>query len=298
MIKLFDWVRKFFKWALSKKGKTFFSILNKFIIAAASIATVVVVILTKQTLNEIQKQRIIANQPELVINSEIPFGMLTKIEFDVDTFDRITTYTYNNKIDTNHIKIKFSNQWYILRFDWLNDFEFPIANIGLGMAKDIKLDWYFDTLKIMHYYNDTFKTFRPIQKMIKGDGRVSFISHNDTIYQKEWDRRDFVKYILPSSDNNNILYLKIPEIYLQLWSFLEICKYLHYDFIEYSLRKKEDICPPLFLHISYNDINQMTYNKQYKVVVKSSFMSLGTDLHLTMSNSRILFDEIEYEDDK
>jgi predicted membrane protein len=65
------------KKSICKKFDFIFSLL----VAAGSLGTVIAVIITYYTLKEIQKQRIKANQPELVINNGI-IGLMVNVISD------------------------------------------------------------------------------------------------------------------------------------------------------------------------------------------------------------------------
>lgn len=279
-------MKKFWKWIKSSNGKIIFTIIT----ALASIATIMAVFLTRATLIEIQKQRITANQPELVIDTEVPFGLYFRLEFDADTFRGIIIYSYNTKIDSNHFYLKSVDDWYIKRYNLGNDFKFNLINVGLGVAKNINLTWSFDTVLIQQYYNDTFKIFVGIDKILKRGHKIGFVSFNNIVEIHNWDKNLPIKYILPSVGDNNIKEIKMPEVYTQLWAFIELCK-LHYDSEVSSIHWSDDIFPPLLLNMTYEDINGVTYCKTYKIKINKGFTYAGGRVLVAAEGSKVSFSE-------
>ena len=70
---------------------------------------------------------------------------------------------------------------------------------------------------------DTLNAFIGLDKMIHNNGYVYFVTPIDTIKLYPFDEDYPNRFILSGNFENNHVPFKLPEIYIQLWSFMELC---------------------------------------------------------------------------
>ncbi len=309
---------------MKKSTRNKFNFAFSLVAAIGSLGTVIAVILTYCTLKEIQKQRIQVYLPELIIDNEFAFGMLAKIDYqsyywgdiltnrqkrERENADTVTKnpylifYTSNNEIDTNHIKVKNIFDWSLTGGIHYNSFSFRLSNIGLGVAKNIKLDWSFDTLKVKKHY-DTIQNIKGVREIVFYSKNVFLrtdkgvdIKLDDKYYNEDIT---FIKYLISAeNEDKNSIEIKLPIIYLNIWSFLHISNDNYFNYFvnpnfsieefEFYRTHLEEFYPPLLLKISYLDINNIEYTKKYKITILSGYKNKW--YASSFLNSKVQFEE-------
>jgi hypothetical protein len=86
-----------------------------------------------------ENQRIEAYKPYVVINNSVDFLLYSRIIIYREDVPFVEYYSSNNEIDTNIFSNLPNKQWFIKSHNF-NSLTFSLNNIGLGPAKDIKLN--------------------------------------------------------------------------------------------------------------------------------------------------------------
>lgn len=172
-----------------------------------------------------------------------------------------------------------------------NSFVFNLTNIGLGVAKNISLLWSFDTLKVIKIFNDN----KPIPYL----DSIKFENSNFLFFDKE-NKNNYsefshlldnkINYVLPINNSNETVNCKLPYLYLKLYSCYEILS----NFIQLKSELTKQIkgeFPPLHLKITYNDIGNNRYAKNYVINIKNEGGS-GAEFQLKMMK-KIQFEELD-----
>lgn len=288
----------------------------KFITGVGSLGTFIAVIITYLTLAEIRQQRIIGNKPELTIIPRVPINILAKIELKeytstgdssihqikkgtkMDIFKGITTYTFNDKINTDHIKVNDSlsrksfnfmrlKDWKFLNYNQLNDFQFSVYNIGNGVAKNVNLQWSFDTIKMEQEFHEKADNSIIYKGMIHSRGQIFIATPKDTVKLLSNDIKDIKAFILSGDKDRNKMEFKIPETYIKLWSLRVAIIYFSNSMMYQSIimsptimkdheglypfhnidENLESLWPWLYLKVTYMDINENHYEKKFKIII-------------------------------
>lgn len=253
--------------------------------------------ITDLTLKEMQLQRIKAYEPDLVINTTIPFGIYADFGSSADGLIDLETYSFNDIADTNHIgKVKSGLGFWTKDYDVSNDCQIPLTNIGLGNAINVRLRWNFDTLRIIHYYNDSLRENVPGIKNIAVDRKYGININNQHV--NSLSDITYFKYVY-STAKNNFQIIKIPEVYLKLWVLGEYSKFIY---IESKIRNCptcwRDLSPPLYLRVTYSDVNGKDYEKNFKFSIDRAPYTMASGEYFYFENASLTVREVPSEKKK
>src|ERR1035437_1882252 len=150
-----------------------------------------------------------------------------------------------------------------------NSFNLKLHNIGLGVAKDIKLTWSFDTLKIITILNNN-KPIPFIDSIVYSHKKYIFYDKKDTNYYYEFGDvlNNRINYLLPSRDSKDIAKANLPYLYVRMYSFYQILN----AYIQQTSHLEKEVIgefPDLYLNISYLDISNNKYKKWYRIIIKT-----------------------------
>lgn len=213
--------------------------------------TLLAVIVSLLTINEMRKQRVNSYHPD--INMANFSFYVYKGDF-VEGIDSIILYKFKDKQDED------------ITITGYNELKMDINNIGLGVAKDVIWYWQFDLEKAEKKVCNNNKVVWE-----KGDPFLSISSKELNIlwtyYIEESNSGGFINFILPYSNENRKTEIEIPSYYIDMyWLYMvnELC------LIKPDSPFKPEF-PPLVLNIDYTDI----YARR---LVKTFMFNLAFDL--------------------
>lgn len=209
-----------------------------------SIANIVTTIVAIVTITEMWKDRKAARQPELIIRNNEMFAIRNAREFG---------YTWDRK--------PFDN---LDRLHRRCDSSLTLENIGMGVAKNIQIEWIYDIQKfkrIVLDFDDRFKngSFTPYET-IEWLDESSNIPEIIVIIYNSQHKANKIEYLSPNHDSEYRNYFELPEDYCTLYAWLLHLKAKDEDYHNIIL----DV-PKLILKLRYEDIGGVKYKKKYEV---------------------------------
>ncbi len=246
----------------------------------SAIATIIAVIVSMLTLLYLNGQFKTSIQPELMVNNEKAIFIIER--YSTNGF--IDYYTAN--LDNEKLNLDSIN-WKEKIGPESNSFNFNIFNIGSGVAKNIQLNWEYDTLKIIDIFNNN-KPFEFIDTIMYNNNVITICNKKDTNYYWELPQelRPKINFILPYSNINKSEGCRLPYLYLKLYSIYRIMKFSKsHNFNE--AEEIKDKFPDLKLKICYTDISNNKYEKNYVIHIKD--MMLAGDINKLKMTKEIEF---------
>lgn len=161
-----------------------------------------------------------------------------------------------------------------------NTFTFSLTNVGLGVAKNIKLSWHFDTVNVIQIFKNNPILYLDSVKFEKSTF-IFFDKEGENYYSElraHFD--DKINYVLPISNSKETVVHKLPYLYLRLYSAYSILS----NFIQSKSNLQQAIkgeFPPLYLKLSYSDIGNNNYEKVYVINI-SNGNSSNSEFQLNM----------------
>ena len=223
------------------------------------IATLAATILVFFTLREMQRQRKSAYQPTITI----PKQNIVYFEWD------------NNKVDDNPAN-----------FSCTEDEKEPhispnieLFNIGMGPAKNIKLNWEFN----VDFFETKLEELTN-RKLVEMDGdKTTFLGELVT-YSFPTTQKDYtLDYILPSNIKPELTKIRLPGLYIfyfAIYSYLTIKPVNNDDFN----RKLVEVTPPLLLSLSFENIVNEGHSHQFIFTPKLLHFTYTFDKNLINKN--------------
>lgn len=219
----------------------------------SAIASLITAIIALLTVREIKKQREHSYYPDLnLANFEFFVYKYDKEEQnEEEKDDTIFLYYAKKQIEESQPKTGY------------NELSININNIGFGVAKAINYEWSFD--------------FREAQKVIdanafelnEDDFCITFSSLNvDWTYAlNEENYGDFINFILPYSQENRNIEIRIPQYFMDLY----------WVYMAKGLLTKDvsigDRFPPIVLSINYENIHGKVINKVFSIFLRFIFIA-------------------------
>lgn len=172
-----------------------------------------------------------------------------------------------------------------------NSLEFSLTNIGLGVAKNVKLSWSFDTFRMVKLFNDNLPTEFLDSVKFEKSTFIFLDKEGKNYYRDISEPKDFIiNYILSVGSSKEYAKSKLPSLYLRLFSCYEILA----NCIQMKSNLSKEIngkFPPLHLKISYADIGNSIYSKHYLITFRNAGGN-SSDFQIR-SAIKIQFDEVE-----
>lgn len=158
-----------------------------------------------------------------------------------------------------------------VNFNFISPCPINLFNIGFASAKNIKCKWDCDIRKIIELIN-TIDSENVGEIKINASGILEFSkSHWRSIDVPQIS--SLINFILPSKENDKITSVYFPFLILELYALL------HQTFFEAfeNTTKKENLrftnlgkFPPVNLEISYKDLTNKLYRKNFLLKLTSS----------------------------
>lgn len=209
-------------------------------IACITLLTAVIALLT---INEMRKQRVHSYFPDINM-ADFSFYVY-KADFN-DEIKSIYLYSFKNKKDENS------------KIDGFNELKIGINNIGLGVAKNVRWKWNFDT----EYAREIICENENVEWGNNGD----FITIDSKPLNIEWgfdiDEDNIggnFNFILPYGNENRETEIVIPEYFINLY-WLYMVNQINVKEVPKSI--KNDF-PKLELNVKYTDIHSNELEKTF-----------------------------------
>jgi hypothetical protein len=177
---------------------------------------------------------------------------------------------------------EFSNYIKIWKMDNDEELSLKILNIGLGVAKDIHVEWEYDIY-------DTIKNFYLLSSTTKGDIHVDTAS-NRLVYVENGELlsntslsvdNQHINFLLPNNKNNEMHDLHLPNSYITIATAI----YKNAKIGEvFDLKAFDGMISPLTLSIRYKDVGGNNIIKKFKVEVKFFVKSINLKIPFTCDN--------------
>ncbi len=228
--------------------------------ALGSLATLITGMFTLGTLIEMKNEREISKRPDLIIRNN----------------EEIVLHDDGYSITRNWINEKFYRQKNTKMNAYLT-----VENIGLGVAKDIEVEW-------------KYKVDNTLERIIKDDMNF-YIDKKDDIsllsYKSDFDEIPTlvvlgispeiqnIEYLSPNRDN---IYCGMIEIPLQYQEIFSTLVFVYADKDDYSY--KDLSAPQLICYLNYKNI----YGKKYRIKYEIEFKLFNA----ISNNAEIKNDEI------
>jgi hypothetical protein len=237
-------------------------------------ATFITAIASLGTIIEMRNSRISSEKPDIILENCNQNGFMN-IQFN---------------FKDNKSSWKLTNEQYNIqtgKYDTLPFSAFRFYNVGLGVARNVKVSYQFDLEKFIKYLS-TIKGNDSIRFVLGKNNEDLAIYGNSSLsslivlYGNPLGSDDNVFQIVPYSSNTTPLIKQIPHLYFDLirFSFLLEHKYcwkteiVKVDSLNccdtFKTKKlindifKADYFPPLFIIIKYDDISKRHYLKKFK----------------------------------
>ncbi len=210
------------------------------IAAISAIATLVAVL-------EMKRQRKLSIMPELAFLHEVRF----KVFKETDVYDLDWSNWTEHELD-------FSNN---VTFVKTLFYEIDCYNLGLGHARNVKIDFDFDCQRIKSFLQELKSIEIDILKLDNETSTLGGLYLKKQIGISSTTRNNLnLKIPFIISSEKVPVKIKLPDIYLYLFSL----------FISSTLAEKENEIlnrkfPPLKMKMTYADITQMEYKKNYEI---------------------------------
>lgn len=232
--------------------------LDQIISIIGQIATWVTLIVVYKTLKEMENQRISSYQPDLQIAKVNLYGFID-LEDEIPTISR-----WDNDPEKKDNQIVIPSYF--------------IYNIGAGAAKSIKIEYHLDYLKIVNSIKDYCDKYSiPIEIVYEND-ILSFTLNGKCWFYFVTDQITIEPFLMPSSNDNEGIKIDFPYNYLDL---LSIFIYLRFrdqpDREETSTSNNiediepEIVFPYLNISLSYKDIGNNKYAKNFRTFINTSY---------------------------
>jgi hypothetical protein len=223
--------------------------IDQIIALAASVGSCFAAVATFLTVAQIAKQRKAAYRPEIAPSR-------TQIEGTVGSFEKGAQQISLRTVDSEGAVVDKNNT--------SNGLAIPIANIGLGSAKDIVITWDFPISELVEELNKRAqRTFTPAYFTFE-NGILSAKSDATNQWSSMWDnqQKDSLDYVLSAAIQRDPTMLVVPHAYISSVSAL------------IALAIKEEATsfpeiPKLKLRFDYRDIGD-----------ESHFSNFSAELHI------------------
>jgi len=238
-----------------------------------AIATFVTAIATFLTVWEMKKQRQQSNMPNIVLLPDKRFYL-----YRATTLNNYQYWYWHN---TN---LQETNQVETIRH---MQFDIDLFNIGVGSAKNVKFKYKINSKDVTKFLDDI--GIVSVEKLDLESDTLNFSAKfgNDPLGTSVGKIDiDFSQTFIPKTDEKANK-LKLPMIYLSLFN----------AFILSILQKKNttdyfDKFPSLTLSMTYQDIANKEYKKDFKIYFKLDSMAINTNMTPSYVGGTIKIDEL------
>lgn len=208
-----------------------------------NIATMGAMIVSIFTIREMGKDRKASRQPELVLRNNDRMILLDELGLKTKWIN--SSIYYNEGIEYG------SNQCYL-----------NMENIGLGIAKDIEIEWIFDykLFKSMiiksgsEFKNNRFGNSQILEWCPTDEVAVCVTMDEDD------DRGQLIEFLSANQENIYKERIYIPKNYCSMFSSLLSIEKEQEDFTRFTLETPKLIC-----QIKYHDVGGVKYIKKYEL---------------------------------
>ena len=227
----------------------------------ASIAACLAALAAFWTIRQVKKQRELSYRPDLTISTTFVGG--SKKE------------TQDDGIPINWVREPSEPEG--ASNDWPSDYELPLRNVGLGVAKNVIVSWSMQLDKLMKEFNDLAqRTATPASfSFMDTHLFLNFGGQRDAIAEWTNQQSERIDYVLPASVDKEPTLLKLPDAYVLLASSFV---YLQKEF----RKKKIEVAPPkITVVFEYSDIagtkrkSTFEINLDFPPMSVSSFVNSG-----------------------
>jgi hypothetical protein len=164
--------------------------------------------------------------------------------------------------------------------EWINLIP---ENIGVGVAKDIKIEWIFNQKKALKYLADKKE---PEYALLKS--HILFLKHIETNTERLFFHNiesGSISYLFKEESNEDEKYFSIPNGILSMFElhliiYNDILNWLPKDEVIDYLYESFSKLPKVYFMISYRDINNKQYKKKYylKIEFRTPYVPNGNYL--------------------
>ncbi|KRD09143.1 hypothetical protein ASE21_14950 [Flavobacterium sp. Root901] len=220
-------------------------------IACVTLLTAIIALLT---INEMRTQRVHSYFPDLNM-ADFSF-YIYRGDYDQQT-ETVFLYTFRDRKEEN------------TSISGFNELKIGIDNIGFGVAKNVKWNWYFN--------------IEDAKKIICRDSDVNWEENDDFIIIdslplniswaldiEEDNRGGSFNFILPYVNENRETEIVIPDYFINLyWLFMvnQISTENHRGLNEHEF-------PQLELNVNYTDIHSNVLSKTFLIAIKFDMIAL------------------------
>lgn len=242
------------------------------------IATFITIILVFKTLKEMQLQRKNSYKPEMIIVSKGSFTANIPKVNDSDFFPFFPFIDWKNKQSDN-------------------DFHIEFFNVGLGVAKNIKIKWQYDFYNLTKTLNYLYKTNSlPIDLELKNETLKYAVPTKKILGVSSTVENIYYDYILPASISDSPIVIRVPHLlqffYTNLLPFRIKTEYSEY--IKTSLALSEET--KSIITIEYCDLDNLKHKKQFSCKIKPNHLSTKPSSKENIIILKILDGNLEFKE--
>lgn len=237
------------------------------------VATFVTAIATFLTVWEMKKQRQQSNMPNIVLLPDKRFYLYRATS--------LNNYQYWYWHDIN---LQETNQVETIRH---MQFDIDLFNIGVGSAKNVKFKYKIDTKEHIKFLNDL--GIVNVETLDLESDSLNFIAKygSDMLGTSvEKIDIDFTQTFIPKTDEKASK-LKLPMIYLSMFNAFILSILGKQNTTDYF-----DKFPSLSLSMTYQDIANNKYKKDFKIYFKLDSMAINTNRVPSYVGGTIKIDEL------
>ena len=195
------------------------------------VVTFVTALATFITIQEMKRQRMASQKPSLTTQD---------LEINI-----LQYYVTENK--------KFSLEFRKDNSNYANH-DLDIYNIGFGVAKDIKMDWFVNYEEIIKLIEANEKFNKYGLKLTENSLIIEWENYYRGFFEIQSDLSSYSNFLFPSKDL--IITLKIPYAYLFLSTLYAG---------SFNLDGKTHVLPHIDFEMSYKDISDKIYSKKMRL---------------------------------
>lgn len=228
--------------------------MTEIIAAASAIGTLLSSVFVLLTLRELKTQRKHSYKPELVI-PEVCFNFIGEHDRYLDIW----------KTDDSEM------------------LSLNVHNVGLGVAKNVKLSWKYDHASLLSRFNNLSSANKGSFKV--SEDRLDYFRDGALLSGVPLGMQETqeIDFILPAGVGSNVCKINIPRSFISITS--EILKNGSPDEI-FDLSQFNDGFIPLTLTMTYQDIGGLKISNELKIEIKFFTKSIRRNTEKKSFNAR------------
>jgi len=242
--------------------------------------SLIAILLTKATLNEIKEQRIKAYEPEIrMFRNDFKMNSIIRNTDNLNSPINFSSYTYTQIFDSSVFEIAKNTDKRFATWFKCNTFYLPLMNIGQGAAMDMEYRFSLDTGYFIDFFNHYISYLPKLDTFITAENKFAFLKSSDTIFFENHSKPlNILQYVPPYTNNQDTFKINLPISYFRL---LSLRSYIYAKVPPDDIYKGVSITqfhqeiPKINIDFNYKDINGLSYNTAYECYFNGLAILIG-----------------------